>query len=292
MYFLFGPQHVLRNIYLLCGDRLTKEHDHNIRDLRLLYRTFLCQQQPNVPKNWLDDPFVLDDEIELYIASQFLDSRLDDFKQPMLIAAEHFDRGRKIRIHSKLRAALEILFSKDPVYKDLFELCIHTIFSKPAIVLPDGGRSAGGSTSVAIGAIWFSDVDSLTLQDVRDLVVHEFTHHCLFLDELCNEQFNYDEIVKKQNKALSAVLRVPRPMDKVVHSIIVSTEVLLSRRILSLPEDDVKLHPKSPALAKNILESVESVLSMENHRSLMTDWTLEMILRCRAAVAAELEIAR
>lgn len=153
----------------------------------------------------------------------------------------------------KLQSVLETMSTKFPEYYELFKLIITNIFISPSHV------SAGGSSSNTIGIIWTNVNLTRTIEDILELLIHEFSHNCLFIDEHRYRHYNYEVIFTKETWAKSAVLSTNRPIDKVLHSIVVSLEVMLFREKLIGHPSNPRLHPPTKIMLKQIYDSIESL---------------------------------
>jgi hypothetical protein len=128
------------------------------------------------------------------------------------------------------------------------------------IVLADSSTALGGTVSAAVGVLWVNPTESFTTSDRVEFLCHELTHTLLFLDEWRYSHFDSTEgMADREHYVLSAVQTVARPLDKVLHSIVVAAEILVLReRWLGHP-DEPHLHPKSSTLANAGLASIKSV---------------------------------
>ena len=160
----------------------------------------------------------------------------------------------------------------------------HCLFFRKTRKNAFGQASFGGSSSTAIGAIWISGIGEPSRYDVAEFLLHELTHHLLFVSERCTAQFNYREMVKETNFAQSAILHRRRPLDKVVHSIVVSTEILLARDSF-LPPQNIRVHPESSQLRRQTQVAIESVFQLTNLEQIVTPWTIQLLNDCRRAVS-------
>jgi hypothetical protein len=156
----------------------------------------------------------------------------------------------------------------------IFELVINYI------IFRDSNHAAGGSTSYGIGVLWLNLRDHLTVYDIIELLIHESTHNLLFIDEIRYSHYNYNLVALEENYAISSILKSKRPLDKVIHSIIVATELVLARRNF-LGELDITVHPKSFELEKNIITSIDSVLALPKYRDLVTNRVDALIMKAK-----------
>lgn len=165
----------------------------------------------------------------------------------------------------------------------MFELVIHSIFIKKTNRVSDGSAAHGGSSSNAIGSIWLSLNDDLSTDDICELLIHELTHHLLFIDEYCHYHFEYSLIGEPANFAQSAIRKSKRPLDKVVHSIVVAAE-LVSARSAILDEGACtprKVHPDTPTVISATFDACDSVLALSNLPELVSDRTVDLVNRSK-----------
>ncbi|WP_194714694.1 aKG-HExxH-type peptide beta-hydroxylase [Noviherbaspirillum soli] len=183
------------------------------------------------------------------------DSLLDDKMQADVITETKDDEAtdKKALI---LRAIHELgLYSE--VHKALLETLITDIFILPS------SRAKAGSTSQAIGVIWANPKTTYSLHDMIEILVHEMTHHAMFIDELRYVHYCYSDVMDKSTWALSAILNVPRPLDKVLHSAVVATEILLMRANYIGHPVLTKVHPPTNIMLtqlKDAIAATEKVL--------------------------------
>lgn len=189
-------------------------------------------------------------EFSSYLKKDAL-SLLDDKKQNSVIEdTVDFEAEEKAVLIDK---ALNLLTILDYEYSQLFKTLVTDIFIMPS------SCARGGTTSAAIGIIWANPRCYYKVTEVLEFLIHEMTHNALFIDEQFHQHYNYEEILKKHNWAISAILNIPRPLDKVIHSIIVATEVVLFRdKLLGHPERPL-VHPPTNMLIDQALKSIDSV---------------------------------
>lgn len=97
----------------------------------------------------------------------------------------------------------------------------------------------------------------------------------MFIDEIRYSHYNYGAIVDKSTWARSAILNVPRPLDKVLHSVVVATEILLLREQCLGHPIRPAVHPPTQIMVCQLLDalsSMEEILNkMSDHRALFSD---------------------
>lgn len=97
-----------------------------------------------------------------------------------------------------------------------------------------------------------------SLHDMVEILVHEMTHHAMFIDEVRHVHYSYSAITDKSTWARSAILNVPRPLDKVLHSTVVSTEVLLMRANYIGHPMMSKVHPPTNIMLTQLNDAIAS----------------------------------
>jgi hypothetical protein len=171
---------------------------------------------------------------------------------------------------------LQNLKEVDEQLFSLFSMAINIIFSGPS------NLASGGSSSRTIGCIWINPRKTWSLQDFMEFFVHEMTHNLVFLDEYCHKHYEkYSEMFLEENYAKSAILALKRPLDKVFHSILVSTEVLLTRQDVLGHPGSPKLHPPTSIMLNKALESILYLEETQNVYSLLTARGKDLITICK-----------
>jgi hypothetical protein len=276
---MYGADEVLRSLYRLARLQSPDAKIQTSEDVRKHYLAFLASKQPHAPVNWSDDVFVDDVATEDKLSAAFSEGLLNDLGQADVVGPSFFGEIRKRKL-DLAQQSLEKVLGLDDDFCLIFGLVIHSVFlrgSKPSA----GSRgSHGGSSSAAIGTIWLTVEDSLRPVDLMEMFIHELTHHLLFVDELNYKQFEYPAIAKPENFARSAILKRSRPLDKVVHSIVVAAEVLEARRRYLHDCGPCKIHPSSDALKTDTRLAIESVLSLSNLDDLISPRVRQMLERC------------
>lgn len=279
MFSLYGAGFNVRNVCLVSIGQSNGADIGTLEELRDYYLNFLESHQPQQVVNKTNEIFVYDDNISEKLRNAYHKSSLNDLNQQQMIGEVYTDE-EKVNLRELINNGYEFLVSVHPELKELFNLCIHSIFFRKSGVSSDKRHSFGGSSSTAIGTIWVSGHGTLNKYDVAEFLLHELTHHLLFIDERCHEQFNYNMMIQPENYAQSAILNKKRPLDKVVHSIVVGTEILLARRSF-LGEHKVNIHPNSVKLQHNVISSIDDVFSLPKIDNIITLHTREILEKCK-----------
>lgn len=267
---LIGKEKIVANLISLSYPFNTTK-DHSFAGLKKAYKGFLQHIQPDIPKGSKDAvEFVKDPHLTNKLMAIFDEkSRLDDFDEVFSQAAPQGVNLEELENHYlSLKDYDETLFN-------VFSLVVNLIFTSPS------GLAGGGSSSGAVGCIWVNPRPNWTKQDFLEFFIHELTHNLVFLDEYRFHHYtDYSQILSESNFTISAILSKKRPLDKVFHSIIVSTEILLSRNDLGHPSAP-KLHPKSATLLEKTMRSIESLENFAECYSLLTARGKELITLCK-----------
>jgi hypothetical protein len=276
MFKVLGLKDNLSNIVSLCRPFLKQKA--NNKDLKIAYKSFLATSQPRVPHytdtrmEFLYKPKDIDRLLNLFEE----ESTLDDFKQ--IFDEDRLEHKIPIDNVEKCLAHMQAINSD---FFDLLNLVINIIFSAPSSI------AGGGSTSAAVGCIWANTREYWTQQDILEFLVHETTHNLAFLDELCQTHYrDYTDLPKEENFSWSAILNKQRPLDKVLHSIIVSTEVLLFRKDHFGHSSKTFLHPPTKVMFDQTKSSIEHLKKNPRVSGLLSSRALELIEKCEQHLPA------
>ncbi len=187
---------------------------------------------------------------------------------------------------ANVQVAMDRLAGVNPGLYRLFDLVIHTVFYHRS------QNSGGGSISSAPGVIWCSPKRTWSQFDLAEFLVHELTHNILFLDERRYEHYSDPEaLFARENFPVSAVLGIPRPLDRAFHSLVVATEVLCFRAQNGEPDAPV-VHPTSPVLLESCFRTAGSIRDVLARGNIVTprflavmDLVEKRLLDLRAAAA-------
>ena len=157
----------------------------------------------------------------------------------------------------------------------LFLLAITGLFHAPS------GHAGGGTTSAAIGVIWVDPRPSWSHGDLFEMMVHELNHTLMFVDEYARRNYrDLVEVSKKKYYLRSAILAKDRPLDKVVHGLVVSTEVLMSRIKNDMDPAKPHVHPPSKVMLQKAFATARLLIASEIVRGLCTDRAIDLIEIC------------
>lgn len=279
---LFGYDHAIRNLYGVCVATIGPRSVVSLEELRSAYFDALARLAPALPIMTGPDPFVTDPDRERLLCGFFSASALDDLRQDQVIGAPYSETVRLERIE-KVKAALRILEFRSPAASNVFRLMVHSIVVRSAIELPERRLPRGGTTSLAPGVIWLAVHDHESTEDLLEILIHELTHLMLFNDEIVHPQFHYGLIKLRENFSQSAILLGKRPLDKVIHSMVVGTEVILARQFgIAGSHLGSNAHPSSERIAAGVVDASAGVLRLTGSRYVATDHAREIMDACVA----------
>ena len=271
MFKTIGVKSNIKNIITICKPFLSNNTTKT--ELKNAYRNFLKKAQPSVPRKDTQDISFLHRPQEIKSLLKIFEGKsiLDDF-EAIFDSSDLSEQEFSIKA---VMQSLEEIQEIDSAYYNLIQLAINTIFSAPSKF------AGGGSTSAAIGCIWVNLRKHWQKQDILEFLIHETTHNLVFLDELCYSHYsNYSELPKEENFSWSAILNKPRPLDKVFHSIIVSTEILLFRNEYLGHPDNPCLHPPSDIMLDQLRHSIDYLKKYSHLRNLLSQRANNLLNIC------------
>lgn len=283
MYYLYGADHCVRLVYRLAKAHNIEWNPNTFDELRAGYLDFLDARQKKNVVNRDESMFIRDGYAEAALARSFSQASLNDLNQEHVVGGAYTDNLRNNKIEFAERA-LARLVASDEGFALVFGLVVHSIFVRSYQCSPSIMASHGGSSSGSIGTIWLAVNEGITERDLIEMYVHELTHHLLFVDELNSPQFNYEELTKKENFTTSAILKRPRPLDKVVHSIVVSSDLILSRVRNFGWHDALRFHPSTIDMHNSTLAAISELESKPNATDLMSEHMLSIVNDCKNAL--------
>jgi hypothetical protein len=149
------------------------------------------------------------------------------------------------------------------------------------VVCTESKYTSGGTSSAALGVIYVVRPQDRTPHTLYELFIHESTHLMMFVDERRSRHYRSDALIAvKDNYVVSAVYERLRPLDKVLHSIVVSTEVLLHRENVIGHDVESTIHPPTAKLLQSTLRSAESTLETQSRKQLLAPRGVQLVENC------------
>jgi hypothetical protein len=124
-------------------------------------------------------------------------------------------------IHANIGAAMRLIADVSP---NLHRIVSELVGSLAIYKIQDRD---GGTVSCCIGLIWLSPADYWTIEYYAEMIVHEFVHNSVFLDDMVNGIMPNPELVTRpEAHAISVLRKTKRPYDKAFHSACVATALM------------------------------------------------------------------
>jgi len=282
---LYGYEYAIKNVYLAARSALGERQVNNLDQLRCFYLDALTKLAPKLPINRSQSRIIVDLAVEERLTAFFSTSVLDDLRQDQAIGPAYPPETKQAKL-DRVSEAWDALTGRSIEFARTLNLIVHSVFVRSAVGA--GKRTPrAGTTSLAPGVIWLAVHDNESVEDLIEILIHELTHLLMFTDELIHPQFDYTDIAKRDTFTLSALLGAVRPLDKVVHSMVVGTEIIMGRSALRpVSHCGTGAHPDSRVIAAGVssayLQLVEHPLAVDS----LTQHTQEIIARCHGVCGA------
>lgn len=250
MYSLVGPLDILKTIYTLSHPYLQLGQNHSFKDLKLGLRKHLLKIQPDIPRSSEIDP-------EFISTGERMKPLLDILLLEEERRSEHvLEASKREDVFQKVVRGFHKLCETEVQLSDIFRVVTDTV-----LVTTDIKTSGSATTNTAVGITWIQPDDWWTEQDIIEALIHELTHTLLFLDEQRYGHYNsFDYLYDQSTWVPSAIRNELRPVNGVVHSIIVATEILSLREKLGYLDAKLELHGNSIEIfnkTKNALDTLQ-----------------------------------
>lgn len=278
MYYSIGFQKNVENIAALAASAAPGITMKSREDLKRGYVDYVAKTQPRaiLKSRPLMAPLQvlsLSEKAQLCEAFQ-ADASLNDLNQHNLI--EDLNHPLESEMSVKFEEALRYLRAKAPEIGFLYDLVFNYYF------FASSSKAVGGSTSGGMGILWLNPRADWQLQDFAEIVVHELTHQLLFIDERRYRHYrDYAEMLSKESFAYSTILNKSRPLDKVIHSYFVGSNVLRFRTQYFGEEATPVVHPPSEKIAASLARTLQSLAGKPE--MLMTERLKALVARGEAS---------
>ena len=271
MHSLIDSERVIKLVFKLCGGLVSEGSVNTIDDLRAIYLSFLKLATINAPVNESKDVFITNLETEKKLADAFhMENSLGNPDQKRGFIGEEFSAMVKDEKVDLARNALNNLRQLDNDFRTVFDLVVHSIVIRQANS-SNGPVAHSSSTACAVGTIWLSMEDSLNEADIQELFIHELAHQLLFIDDFLYRDFDYERMSKHENFGLTAISLSPRPLDIVIHSILVAIELIRARQLYLGEPANPSVHPRSADIIKTLGTSIKSLEDASEYKDLITE---------------------
>jgi hypothetical protein len=282
MFYTTSEQYAYNLVYTLAREDFEKPaSDLELADFQRAHRRWLGRKQPWIASR--TDPEVLfcDDAAleENLLAALHVPSELDDLehykdtKAFKRVAADRIkiaaDAAHAARMYREFRA-------RDAAFWDVFSVFVTHVVSV------ESKFSWGGTTSEAMGVIYLVDPQKRGPMALYELLVHECTHLMMFVDQARSPHYrSFKALADERNFCRSAVYEMSRPLDKVLHSLVVATEVLLHRENVLGHHADTSVHPETPKLIASSLTTADAILALQARRPILAPRGVWLTTHCK-----------
>jgi hypothetical protein len=280
MYHCLGLAETLKSLIAFSVGGGSTKSASCVNSLRKAYKETLGKKQPNTYQNTTEDIFIRNESIVKQLIKSFEGHTLLDDKKVHIGGADFSEMSTEKAL-SAIALGLAYLGKYQENLHTIFKLCITSLFYYRS------NTGGGGSSSSSIGVIWCGIRKNWLLQDCVEFLIHELTHHLLFIDErVYGHYVSYAKLAEKGNYAHSAILKCNRPLDKVFHSLVVATELLASRCYwLDVYQNrHYTIHPSPPELLINCYNTIESMDRLPNLGELVVDRFLVILNQVKSTL--------
>ncbi|EKD70715.1 MAG: hypothetical protein ACD_46C00429G0008 [uncultured bacterium] len=277
MYRLLSSQVIINNVVTLTFPYIENSFNLDQNALKKAYRKYLKHIQPHCPYPDNNQLFYSDITTELNFTDYFSDEEFDVKEIERKINVNEVLYKDAEDRKKVLENALSYLEKTDPMFSELFCLIMNTVFCTATKKL--GGTSVNPRF---IGVMCAYHDMTAEEQAVPELLIHEFTHNVLFLDELRYGHYHYEKLYDP-NLYLDAVDRGVKfkfPLNRCLHSLIVSAEILLARNAYIGHAPKVTQHLTSSKILERSKNYVQIIRQNKDFNQIMTDRSRELFAIC------------
>ncbi len=272
MYKINNLEDIIKTVFLVSNPpRKIK----TIYELKKEYKSFLKKRQPEfiyfLEGDLIDFSESARDLIDVSFKRK---SKINDLGQGIVVSSV-LDEDKSKLVFKSIYKAIDIIKNTDKDLFQIFMLIVNKIVVTKSNNNSLGKKTKGGSSQTNIGVIWIALDESYTAYDFSELLVHELIHSLVFLDEIRYRHFDYKEIENEITFSKSAILDMKRPLDKVLHSIVVSTGVLHFRKTNNIKNS--KVHPETKTILSSTLNSISEIENNPNASITMLSRSFDLV---------------
>ena len=274
---LFSTNNILRNITKLSFPFLKKSEDYNDRLLRDAYLKYLSQlgffsyPSTELPLFMNYTPVGIEDYpagMEDFLVTSSEENSQEDTNDTIWPY-----KNPKVRLHA-IHQAYDSLKKHDNEFTRLFDILIYAVFSDT------NGFYGRNSTNPKYPGFIGIHKDLLGNKiGLQEVLIHEFTHTTVFIDEHAHGYFTDYDIAKKDT-IISGMMGVPIPLTRALHSVIVACEILLARDELFSHQQDSLAHPMSDVIIPKSKHTIDLLRTHHNKTGIFKKRPLEILDRC------------
>lgn len=258
MYYLLGFNELIKTLYTLS---IPYAQDKSIskENLRFALREYYSYFNPKNPINKKEEIILIDEESD--IAKYYMDLFGLDLATQQTEGFRDIDETKKL-----ILKGYNLISQKENQLIQLFNLVVDNIFITTKV--KDSGSAP---IPTANNLIWIQPPKTCCISDIEELLIHEFTHLLLYLDEQCYGHYQTPErLFENSTWIASAIRNEKRPINAVVHSILVSYEILMFRIKHQIEENVNGLHGNNERLSYQIRNSLNELLNKPDSYNLLS----------------------
>lgn len=282
MYYLTSPQQIMDNVVALSKPYLNHRQQNDLNALRSAYHQYLKTIQPDCGTF---------DKREIFYSDAATENAFLGFfgsEDRISLQADEFDFEYQRNVlypdpevrKNVLIEALDTIQEYEPIWADLFKFVMHAVFC--TVTHRVGGTAVNPSYIGVMCAYYSMNAEK---KAVSELLIHEFTHNALFLDEHRYGHYtdydflntNKDTFIQSFYKGNSVLI----PFDRAFHRLIVFIEILQARNLYIGHQPLVSQHAETPYLLKICALYLEQMLTNPSLKQLLTLRAKELLDQCQ-----------
>jgi hypothetical protein len=120
--------------------------------------------------------------------------------------------------------------------------------------------------------------------DLAEFLAHEMTHTLMFLDEWLLGHYTRLLTHDETTWCHSAILKKKRSIDKVLHSIVVASEIVLLRHEYLGEPVSPRAHPPTQKIKQAVAELITRIRDVQRRSGILADRALELLDRVEARI--------
>lgn len=264
MYHLFGAQVSLDNIVALCGDYLQAGSCISEKNLKQAYHKWLQSIQSDYKHLGDAELVTTNSYIECSLANYFAsEHRVDN----VILYANDPTYPNPVDRKNSLNKALDDIRDYDDILYSLINFVMHTI------LCTSDDKTGGTSVNPSYIGMMCAHYDMHAEQAaVPELIVHEFSHNLLFIDEHRYGHYASYQLLEHDNLKIESYYQdqiIKLPLDRVLHRMVIFVEILYLRDRMIGHAPKINQHLSSSDLIEIIQWYIDQIESNAAIKQLM-----------------------
>lgn len=273
MYRLFSSEAIVENVITLSLPYVQDPENLDQNNLKKAYRYYLAEIQPHCPHMESSQLFRSDSQTELDFANYFAKEEMDTTEIEKQIDVNNVLYPNAEIRRQELEKAFAQIKMTDPTFAEIFQLVMNTVFC--TVTQRIGGTSVNPKF---IGVMCAYHDMTAEPKAIPELMIHEFTHNTLFLDELRFGHYHYEHLNDETTylDASDRGVKFQMPFHRCLHSLIVSAEILLARDAYIGHEPTINQHLTSEKILVRSKKYVATIANSSAYDKIMTERSREL----------------